>query len=87
MCDVCKRCGGDSAVLDTRSSGDEVKRRRKCVSCGHRWSTFETTSRDISTHIKELRQAVLQADRLITSSLLPRLEEVRRIMRELESNQ
>lgn len=31
----------DSAVVDSRPSGRAIRRRRKCVSCGYRWTTYE----------------------------------------------
>jgi transcriptional regulator NrdR family protein len=40
----CPLCGDRSKVLDTRP-GTEItprtRRRRKCFSCGHRWTTVE----------------------------------------------
>lgn len=37
---VCK-CGGDTTVTDSRPHGKSTRRRRKCLSCGERWSTLE----------------------------------------------
>lgn len=40
---VCPKCGGATAVIETRGTSDElVRRRRKCVCCGYRFSTVET---------------------------------------------
>lgn len=38
-CPVCQH--PDSKVVDTRSSGDGIRRRRACQACGHRFTTFE----------------------------------------------
>ena len=41
----CIYCGNtDSKVLDSRSSDDEtsIRRRRECLSCGKRFTTYET---------------------------------------------
>lgn len=35
----CPSCGGDSYVTDTRLP----RRRRVCVACQHRWTTYEVT--------------------------------------------
>lgn len=37
----CARCGNDTNVIETRRSGDAVKRRRECVTCRERYSTYE----------------------------------------------
>ena len=40
----CPFCGyGDSKVLDTRSTddGNSIRRRRECVQCGKRFTTYE----------------------------------------------
>jgi len=39
----CLKCGSDTAVVDSRKGdGGSVTRRRKCVSCGFRFTTNET---------------------------------------------
>lgn len=41
----CPHCGQDqSRVLDTRDSGDGIRRRRVCASCGKRFTTYEQVS-------------------------------------------
>jgi transcriptional repressor NrdR len=38
----CPHCGGsDSRVIDTRSSGTRIRRRRECTSCERRFTTYE----------------------------------------------
>ncbi|MCB9778872.1 MAG: transcriptional repressor NrdR [Alphaproteobacteria bacterium] len=38
----CPICGSaDCRVVDTRASGDGIRRRRACMDCGHRFTTFE----------------------------------------------
>lgn len=41
--DCCDVCGGDSRVLETRQRGVDggVRRRRKCMRCGAKWTTAE----------------------------------------------
>jgi len=39
---ICPVCSGDDCrVVDTRASGDGIRRRRACQGCGHRFTTFE----------------------------------------------
>lgn len=40
---LCPICGGDSKVLDTRTNENvnSVKRRRECIKCGKRFTTYE----------------------------------------------
>ena len=40
---LCPICGGDSKVLDTRTneSVNSIKRRRECMKCGKRFTTYE----------------------------------------------
>lgn len=42
---VCGACGsGQVVVKDTRPTTDMIRRRRRCLDCGHRFTTFEKTS-------------------------------------------
>ena len=39
---LCPRCGASAGVTDSRQVGDgSVRRRRKCVQCAHRFTTYE----------------------------------------------
>jgi transcriptional repressor NrdR len=37
----CPYCGKKSMVVDTRSAGDSIRRRRECRTCGQRFTTYE----------------------------------------------
>jgi len=37
----CPYCNGDSAVLDSRTSSEGVRRRRSCNECKRRFTTYE----------------------------------------------
>lgn len=38
----CPHCGHDAhRVIDTRSTGDAIRRRRQCEQCGQRFTTYE----------------------------------------------
>lgn len=42
----CPSCGGvDSRVVDSRSSADHIRRRRECLDCAHRFTTYERWER------------------------------------------
>lgn len=34
-------CGGSSSVMESRVYIDAVRRRRTCLACGARWTTYE----------------------------------------------
>ncbi len=39
---TCPVCGGGTIILDSRKPDvDRVRRRRECVECGHRFTTWE----------------------------------------------
>lgn len=38
---TCPICGDKTKVINSRATCDCVKRRRECVSCGHRFTTEE----------------------------------------------
>jgi len=39
----CPFCRSDSRVIDTRDIADQgIRRRRMCIKCGNRFTTFET---------------------------------------------
>jgi len=45
----CPKCGcQDDKVIDSRASreGATIRRRRQCVSCGHRFTTYEEVERE-----------------------------------------
>lgn len=39
---ICEACNsGPAIVIDSRKIDDRVWRRRKCIACGNRWTTWE----------------------------------------------
>ena len=71
----CPECGGTkSKVLDSRSVVDMIRRRRECITCGHRFNTFEiredaipaTTdvllakNREVAAQLARLAQFILE---------------------------
>jgi transcriptional repressor NrdR len=50
----CPYCGKKSKVVDTRTAGEGIRRRRECKSCGQRFTTYE--------RIAPIRLVVVKAD-------------------------
>ena len=51
---ICPQCVHNKfEVLETRTSGDGIRRRRSCVSCGHRFTTFERIERRLPLVVKK----------------------------------
>jgi hypothetical protein len=38
----CPSCNADTRVLESRSKPDRIRRRRSCIACGQRFTTWET---------------------------------------------
>jgi len=50
---ICPHCKEDNdKVIDTRTSGDSVRRRRECLSCSNRFTTHEYVERVALTVVK-----------------------------------
>ena len=50
----CPECGhSDSRVVDSRTSGDAVRRRRECLECGARFTTHERAERPMLWIVKQ----------------------------------
>ncbi len=51
---ICPSCEhAKFEVLETRTSGDGIRRRRSCVACGHRFTTFERIERRLPLVVKK----------------------------------
>lgn len=50
----CETCGGETMVRDSRISTrtQAIRRRRKCLKCGHRFTTYEVTDDDMKQYIR-----------------------------------
>ena len=51
----CPKCqADDDKVLDSRSARDgaAIRRRRECLACGHRFTTYEEVDRDEAMVVK-----------------------------------
>lgn len=76
----CPSCGGACAVVDSRPSGDAHRRRRKCLDCDYRFTTFERPeSNEVSN--EELMKILRELDVFVE-----RMSELRgRIQRQVKS--
>jgi transcriptional repressor NrdR len=50
----CPYCGGKTKVVDSRSAGEGIRRRRECLVCGQRFTTYE--------RVAPIRLVVVKAD-------------------------
>jgi len=64
----CPYCGGrDSKVIDSRSLDDGVRRRRKCITCSARFTTYERVQpHDIFVIKKDGRREEFSRDKLLS---------------------
>lgn len=50
-------CGGSTTVRETRPSGTSTRRRRECLSCGNKFTTYEAAEWDV--------EALLESQQLL----------------------
>ena len=66
---LCPYCGNnDSRVIDSRDAGDGIRRRRECLRCGLRFTTYErvqTTALQVMK--RDGRREEFNRDKLLTS--------------------
>jgi transcriptional repressor NrdR len=62
----CPKCGADeSKVIESRDTGDSVRRRRECLECGNRYTTYERSERPNLAVIKrDKRRELFDRDKL-----------------------
>jgi transcriptional repressor NrdR len=64
----CPRCDqDDDKVVDSRQSreGDAIRRRRECLDCGHRFTTYEMVERSLPLVLKSgERREAFDADKI-----------------------
>lgn len=75
-------CGGATGVNDSRSSGDGIRRRRICLTCGKRFTTYEVQAK-LSTGVLEKAESVAkraEAILAVSGALLAEIEGLRKII-------
>jgi len=73
----CPFCGADdSKVVDSRlsSEGDAIRRRRKCVECNERFTTYETAELSLPRLIKRDRSRELFDENKLRAGIMRALE-------------
>ena len=67
----CPHCSGaGSKVIDSRDSGDGIRRRRECLYCARRFTTYERVHRRAMTIVKrDGRREEFERDKLYSSLL------------------
>jgi transcriptional repressor NrdR len=62
----CPKCGNDdSKVIESRDTGDAVRRRRECLKCGNRYTTYERIERpNLAVIKKDKRRELFDRDKL-----------------------
>jgi len=58
---LCRACGHETHIINVRTSGIHKRRRRECLNCKHRFTTYETRVEDLDT----LKKAVRTIDRTL----------------------
>lgn len=86
--DRCPLCGGDTKVTDTRPTEASLRRRRCCLVCAHRYTTYEVVSADDAKdgalvmfskrRLTSLRHALSSIDRIIGGGEATKRERKRR---------
>lgn len=66
---LCKSCKGKSKVVDTREVSGGVRRRRKCLQCGRRWSSWEV-------EVEEAARGSKMSKKVMDQYLRQKLEEI-----------
>ena len=67
--DRCGACGGGFIdVTDSRMTSVGRKRRRKCPSCNHRWTTFELAA-DTARSVRQIHANMAQIHGLMAETL------------------
>jgi transcriptional repressor NrdR len=59
----CPYCGRDSRVTDSRKSGDGIRRRRECLACERRFTTYERLEQPEIRVVKRMGQPSQPFDR------------------------
>ena len=68
----CPECGGQARVVDSRASSYGVRRRRECVACGARFTTYErsdwplVSAEQINRVLLQLREAGQALEELLS---------------------
>jgi transcriptional repressor NrdR len=89
----CPYCGeGDSRVVDTRATGESIRRRRECQSCRKRFTTYEQISEALLIVKRDGRREpfdrhkLLQGIRIACAKRPIAMTEIERIVNQIEEH-
>ena len=73
----CPECGEETEVVDSRKSHNTIRRRRECLNCGLRFTTYEVLDYDYQD-LKKLLECSKELHSIIkrNKDLLSRLDEI-----------
>ena len=60
----CPFCSGDTKVVDKRDAEDSTRRRRECISCGKRFTTYERPNLSLVVVKKDGRREAYSREKL-----------------------
>jgi len=52
----CPKCGGRTAVIDSRPRKNQIFRRRECLECGFRFNTWESYEKDYNKPVAFIKR-------------------------------
>jgi transcriptional regulator NrdR family protein len=58
----CPQCGHRSIVYDTRETETTIRRARRCIKCGNKWTTFESCE-NAAHRVKQLEELIARVRR------------------------
>ena len=67
----CPHCESDRTdIIDTRTSGEHERRRRRCKECGFRFTTYELTKTEYERFLAERKalEAIMQGVKQVTKA-------------------
>lgn len=62
-------CGGNTGVNDTRATTSGIRRRRICLSCGHRFTTFEIKTESSTGILNQADLVASSAESLLAAAV------------------
>ncbi len=65
----CVFCGNDTKVIDKRDSEDTIRRRRECISCDKRFTTYERPEINLAVLKKDGRREQFSRDKVLAGVL------------------
>ena len=75
---VCDKCDTPTIVIDSRDEFGYIRRRRKCTSCGQRYTTVEILKEDFDKVNKNVRIIKEMAESFNMLKLSSALEDVKK---------